>query len=88
MNIDQRLRVLERRLEAMVKRRKPHKTQTRRVFSEIRDAFNHPTFRSTCRAAQAHWVKRRALAKEITEGTKELLRVAKNIQHVCAKMYP
>jgi hypothetical protein len=36
-------------------------------------------------AVQARWAKQRALAKEITEGTKELLRVAKKRQRALKK---
>jgi hypothetical protein len=51
--------------------------ETERVFWEIHDVFNHPTFRSARQSAPARWAEQRALAKEITEGTKELLRAAK-----------
>ena len=37
------------------------------------------------KAVEARWAKQRALAKEITEGTKELLRVAKKRERALKK---
>jgi hypothetical protein len=56
--------------------------ETERVFQEIRDVFSHATFRSV---RPARWPKEGALAKEITEGTKELLRVGKKRERALKK---
>jgi hypothetical protein len=86
MNIDQRLKVLKRRLEATAKRQKDRLAETERVFWESRDVFNHPTFRFD-RAAPARWAKQRVLAKEITKGTKELLRVVQKRERALKKKH-
>ena len=74
------MRVTPKNSAAVELGRKGGKARARKLTPEERTE-------AARKAVEARWAKQRALAKEITEGTKELLRVAKKRERALKKKH-